>query len=91
MATEPVTPAGSTFGLKCCCLNAVMIDDTLGTSTAPISIQRRRQRRGLIRTGPVVRVPGQEDLGAHRRDTGFLNDLLRGPRHRIGERSLTIG
>jgi hypothetical protein len=38
MATEPVTPAGSTFGLKCCCLNAVMNDDTLGTSTAPISI-----------------------------------------------------
>jgi hypothetical protein len=37
MATEPVTPAGSTFGLKCCCLNAVM-NDTLGTSTAPISI-----------------------------------------------------
>jgi hypothetical protein len=38
MATEPVTPAGSTFGLKYCCLNAVMNDDTLGTSTAPISI-----------------------------------------------------
>ena len=38
MATEPVTPAGSTFGLKCCGLNAVMNDDTLGTSTAPISI-----------------------------------------------------
>ena len=38
MATEPVTPAGSTFGLKCCGLNAVMNDDTLGMSTAPISI-----------------------------------------------------
>jgi hypothetical protein len=34
-----IEPAGSSFGLKCCCLNAFM-SDTLGTSTAPISISR---------------------------------------------------
>jgi hypothetical protein len=37
MATEPVAPAGSTFGLTCRCLNAFMSDDPAGASTAPIT------------------------------------------------------
>jgi len=34
-ANTPVTPAGSTFGLKCCCWKACINADTVGTSVDP--------------------------------------------------------